>query len=272
MLLRPQQNFTIVRQITDHTDVTTYYVQSVIRDAYTDAILATLNLTDRGSQRFSKNWQVVADPSGQGREISIVTSVYTDSGYTTKSSDYGDEENSHFIEAKELHGRGGGGVDSATIRRIFRTELQRIKDDEDSKPKEKDRPESIKMPEMRWDEVLTAINGLKTALKPKEIPPTNFTPIVGALQALESAIQDKEVTPEADLTPILQKLDEEKENNELTRAEMIEILNDLISQIPKMIESIMQKTTFAIAPTTAKMTMPQKEEESVPFDINKLTA
>ncbi len=85
LVLQPQKSFTVVRQIANHLDSATYYVRAVIRNAYTDELIETLDLTSRGSQRFSKNWQVPADPSGEGFYISIVTSVYTDSGYTTKS-------------------------------------------------------------------------------------------------------------------------------------------------------------------------------------------
>ena len=80
LTLQPQASFTLVRQIANHTDSSTYYVRAVIRNAYTDELISTLDLTDRGSQRFSKNWQVPADPSGEGFYLSIVTSVYTDSG------------------------------------------------------------------------------------------------------------------------------------------------------------------------------------------------
>src|SRR3954451_7251835 len=95
--LKPQQWFTVVRQIANHLDADTNYVRAVIRNAYTDAIVATLDLDNKGGQRFTKNWRVPADPSGQGFYVSIVTSVYTDAGYTTKNENYGDEENTYFV-------------------------------------------------------------------------------------------------------------------------------------------------------------------------------
>src|SRR5947209_2026571 len=111
LILHPQNSFTVVRQIANHLDTDTNYVRAVIRNAYTDAIIDTLDLTDKGSQRFSKNWQVPADPSGQGFYISIVTSVYTDSGYTTKNPNYGDEENTYLVQDRvPLARHGGGGV------------------------------------------------------------------------------------------------------------------------------------------------------------------
>jgi hypothetical protein len=96
--LQPREQFTVVRQIEDHTDSTTYYVQAVIRNARTDALIATINLDDNGDRRFSKAWLVPADVSGRGFWISILTSVYTDSGYTTKSSNYGDKMDTYLIQ------------------------------------------------------------------------------------------------------------------------------------------------------------------------------
>ena len=96
MQLIPGRNFTVVRQIGNHTDAGTYYVRAVIRDAYSDAILDTLDLVDKTGQRFKKDWLVPVESSGLGKFISIVTSVYTDAGYTTKSDNYVDEENTYL--------------------------------------------------------------------------------------------------------------------------------------------------------------------------------
>lgn len=108
MILRPQTTFTIVRQIEDHTDPATYYVRAVIRNAYSDTIIATVNLNDKGSQRFTYNWTVPNDP-GNGLWVSIITSVYTDSGYTTKSPSYGDHANTYLVERLRISGGGGTG-------------------------------------------------------------------------------------------------------------------------------------------------------------------
>jgi hypothetical protein len=100
MQLHPREQFTITRQLNDPAIVTTFYVRAVIRNAKTDTVIDTVNLTDKTGQRFTKQWLVPADPSGQGFWISIVTSVYTDSGYTTKSTDYGDEACSYLVQER----------------------------------------------------------------------------------------------------------------------------------------------------------------------------
>jgi hypothetical protein len=266
MLLRPQRNFTIVRQIANHLDTTTYYVRAVIRDAYTDEILATLNLDDKGGQRFTKNWQVSPDPSGLGREISIVTSVYTDSGYTTKSENYGDEENSHLIEENIQRGGGGGGVDYYTLRKIIQEELDKL-------PKPEPFPD-IPTPQVnvRLDSVLSAISELKVALKPETPEKVDFAPLMRELYSLRQAISEKEVTPETDISPVLQKLMEKDDNDEMTRQELVILLNQLedklVRDLPEKIATMLNSTKFEIAPVTAEARAPEKKPEL--FDISKL--
>jgi len=97
MNLLPQKEFTVVRQISNHIDTNEYFVRAVIRYAYTDTLITNLDLDLKGDQRYSKNWQTPADVSGQGTWISIVTSVYTDSGHTTKSENYGDEVDTYLV-------------------------------------------------------------------------------------------------------------------------------------------------------------------------------
>lgn len=275
MILRPQKNFTIVRQIANHTDTGTYYVRAVIRNAYTDAIIATLNLDDKGGQRFTKNWQVPADPSGLGLEISIVTSVYTDSGYTTKSENYGDEENTHLIEEKGPIGGKGGGIDTATLRRIVKEELDKAK------------PEPIEIPEapkyeMRWNDVLEAIRGVESKIKPpKEV---DMTPVLGRIGNAIEAIQNKEVTPPTDIGPAIEQIQRLAEVTLQTLRQIVtivqstedEISNRVVEKIGqdvgKKIEEVVKTATFTIAPSTAKMNMePEVEEELPTIDITKLT-
>ena len=96
--INPASTFPICRQIANHTDTGTYYVRGVIKDAINDSVLATVDLDDKGSQYFRYNWKVVYDNvMARGRYITIVTSVYTDSGYTTKSENYGDEINTYLL-------------------------------------------------------------------------------------------------------------------------------------------------------------------------------
>lgn len=124
MQLHPRENFTITRQLQDPSLTSTFYVQAVIRNAKTDTILETINLTDKTGQRFTGLWKVPADASGQGFWISIITSVYTDSGYTTKSTDYGDEENTYLVQERYIfnpnYQHSGQDIDYSKIRKIVK--------------------------------------------------------------------------------------------------------------------------------------------------------
>lgn len=131
MQLHPQETFTIVRQIEDHTDTNTYYVRAVIRNAKTDAILSTVNLTDRGDRRFAYEYRVPADVSGQGFWIVILTTVYTDAAYTTKSENYGEKMDTYLVQDRynsNLGGGGGGGpdIDYKKIRKIVHEEVEKV--------------------------------------------------------------------------------------------------------------------------------------------------
>lgn len=111
--LQAGESFPIVRQLKDPTETGTNYVQAVIRNARTDIIIATVNLTDQGDQRFIGAWQVIDDPSGQGLYITIITKVYTDAGYTTLNNNYLIESNDYLIAQRWglQFGGGGGGSD-----------------------------------------------------------------------------------------------------------------------------------------------------------------
>jgi len=126
MQLSSGEQYTIVRKLADHTDASTFYVRAFVRNARTDELLATVDLVDRGDNRFSQVYQVPTDSVGLGLYISIETSVYTDSGYTTKSAKYGDEVVTVQIKDQRVGG-GGSGVDYKTIRRIIKEEVEKAR-------------------------------------------------------------------------------------------------------------------------------------------------
>lgn len=273
VVLQPQDYFTVVRQIANHLDVGTYYVRAVVRNAYTDDIIETLDLEDKGGQRFKRNWRVPADASGRGFYISIVTSVYTDSGYTTKSENYGDEEDTYLVQERVLTKMGGGssgasGPDAYAIRRIVREEIEKI-------PK----PEPVQIPEppvMRFDEVLTSLQRLETALQSVPKDKVDTSPIIASIEALRDVIEAKPVTPETDLSPIIEKLDTlAPELSEGVR-NLTTLLDNAQSRFSeesvREIARIFEETEFKIAPSTARMAPPQPKEEEEQFDITRLAA
>lgn len=268
VILQPQVAFPLVRQIANHLDSETYYVRAVVRNAQGTTI-DTVALTSQGDQRYQTSWQVPADPSGQGAYISIITSVYTDSGYTSKSPNYGDEENTYLIFDRVMPAmRGGGaGADSRTIRRIVEEEVAKIPT-----------PEKVTMPvipEVRFDSVLSAIEELKTALKPEKPEKVDFKPLIKAIESIRTDVKEKEVTPVTDLSPILAKLSEKEEEDDLTRQELIDLLNMLGSTLTKKIPDIvlggLAQSTFKMEAARASLDIPAVKREPVVFDLSKLS-
>ncbi len=223
--LNPSEQFPIVRGLTDHTDSATYYVRAVIRNAKTDAILATVNLADQGDgRRFLYTWQVVADSSGQGLWISITTSVYTDSGYTTKGT-YRDEFETYLVQDRVnpfLLGGGGGGADVnyEKIKKIVQEVIKGIPV-----------PKEVKVPKTDLSAVLEAIGGLREAVSAITIPipsPVDLSVVLSKIDQAIAAASDKSVGGEQ--TQLLSDLHDklaafvQENSNESQRKELDEAL------------------------------------------------
>lgn len=270
LTLQPQNYFTIVRQIPNWTDSSTNYVQAVIRNAFTDTIIATLNLTDKTGQRFKVDWQVPADPSGQGFYISIITSVYTDVGYTSKNPNYGDDENTYLVQERvRLNGLGGSGMDAFDVRRILKEELALIKP-------EKEEPE-VKEP-MQWDNVLSALANIRVLMTQNEANKPDYGPILEKLESISTAINDKEVTPPVDITPLLTRINENKDADMATAADLKEKIEMLLEAVAKIIpekfaqilSEVLDKKQFATSLVTHVITTGTGVEKKKVHDISKL--
>lgn len=134
MYLIPGTSHNITWSVQNLQDTATYYVKAVVRDLRTETILATLYLTDLGSNRFSKSWNVPQDPTGFGRLIEIEKTVYTDSAYTVPSEIYGRWLDQYMIfnlgnRMPSTGGYGGGGsnIDYNEIAKIIRREVDAAK-------------------------------------------------------------------------------------------------------------------------------------------------
>lgn len=280
LVLQPQNYFTIVRQIPNHLDLSTNYVQAVIRNAYTDAIIATVRLTDKGSQRFKYDWAVPADPSGQGFYVSIVTSVYTDSGYTTKNQNYGDDESTYLIQDRITVGRVGGangGLDGYDVRRIVKEELQAFRESEQVDESEPEEPPEPDEP-MRWDEILGAISTLQSYIEKCE-EGDDDAPILAKLDGVLQAIQEKEVTPVTDLAPLLAKMDDDEKEDDTEHSEVMDAISnistDLSEKAVKLMVETLDKKQFSTSLVTHLVTDEPKAppiEQKKPVDINKLSS
>lgn len=214
--LRPSEQFTIVRQLDDPFDTTTYYVRAVVRNLSDDSVLETINLTDNGSQRFSKAWSVVSDNTGDGRWISITTTVYTNSGYTTKSESYREQAETYLVQERfnpfkhrNLLG-GGADVDYKRIRKIFEEELKKLNIEQFTK----EMFQEIISPLVR--RVSTISQEIKDASEAtqsvaQEVKSIDFVAKMGEFKKElgDLVMQIKVPEPkEADLAPIAQRVDE----------------------------------------------------------------
>ena len=258
LILQHQASFTPVRQIPNHTDPTEYYVRAVIRYAYTDELITNLDLDLKGSQRYSKNWEVPADPSGQGYYISIITSVYTDSAHTTKSENYGDEANEYLVQERVLGSlKSGGGLDMRTTRRIIEESLEKIKFPEQEKisiPKQKEYDD-------KFNELTRGLSDIKTLIASIPTENVNLSPLMTRLNELSQEVKTKPVTKETDLKPM---------------SEIISKIRKELFDVEKKIEKVSKDTgeligdkhiTLNIQPIQTEI---KSQQEKKPFNINKL--
>ena len=128
--INPNQKFNFSRQLDNVGDSTTYYLQAVVRYNSNNSILATVNMTDKGSQRFIGSFTPPNDPGGNGYDISITTSVYTDSGYSQLSPTYSTVGTDYRVQlnfSPAFGYGGGGGIDLKILRRIIQEELEDLK-------------------------------------------------------------------------------------------------------------------------------------------------
>lgn len=215
--VEPGSKYVISRQIGNHQDSTTYYSRATIRNAKTDALIDRVSLVDRGDRRFSQQWDVPGDPTGLGIYFSIVTEVFTDSGFTTKGK-YQDEMDTIFVkEDRQSFGGGSGGtpIDYEKLAKIFTGILDlRV-------------PELVKIPgqeKVDLSDINFNLQDIKKAVSEIEIPEykdQDLSPLLegirdvvsqmksgfeNALKEIKKAVDDKEI-PEVDLNPVIERID-----------------------------------------------------------------
>ena len=234
--LDPREYFVICRQISDPKDTNTYYVQAIIRNAKTDVLLDTVNLTDKGNQRFTKEWQVPADPSGEGLYIVITTRVYTNSGYTTESALYSVNQEEFLVQKRynPVYGGGGGvSIDYKKVKNIVQKEIKRIPKTEFP---------SIKFPKQEKvdvDSILRAIYNIRIPEQEK----IDFSPVLKAIRNIYIPLPK-----EVDLRPLLSAIAEvqnklrdnekiSKESEKTLLEKITKQINDSFSIVNKKVES-----------------------------------
>src|SRR4051812_17898374 len=124
--ISPAEKFDIFYFLRNPNDLATYYVQAKIYDVRTGAVLTTVNLSAsvNNTHLFTASLQAPADSVGYGRNIVAIASLYTDAAFTTKSTDY-EEQEQYFLVRALLPLGGGGGVDYRVIRETIQEELEK---------------------------------------------------------------------------------------------------------------------------------------------------
>ena len=245
MILEPREYFAICRQLSDPTDTNTYYIRAVIRNAKTDDLLDTVDLDNQGDQRFRSEWQVPADPSGDGFYITITTTVYTDSGYTNKSSLYGIAEEELLVQKRynPVYGHGGGvGVDYKKMREIVRQELGIAPKEIDMNPIIKS-IKGIKIPkqkEINLANIVKEIGKIQQIIENIDIPKPEKLDLWPAIREIRNI---KIPEPERlDLSPVLEEI---KNIPEPEKVDFTPVLKELRKITEKLEESINQNKETA---------------------------
>ena len=252
MQLEPFEYFTVVRQIDDPLDVgTTYYPQAEIRNAQTDALLATLDLDSKGDGRYSKRWQVPADVSGLGFYITIITKTYTDSDHTTESSNYGRKEQTFLVKERVRSLGGNSGLTGRDVEAILRKVLGLGEKDiftvENEPVDLGDVVEALKsIPGLTADRVIEALPEEKEETEPE---PFDYQPIFDALtngnKEILDAISELDIPDYSNQFTVLLDLTKRIKGN-LDKAnidealKLIPELNKEIQKLPQMLTAIEQ--------------------------------
>ena len=209
--LNPSESFPIIRILVDNQDSNTYYVQAVVRDAVTDAILSTVNLANVGTRRFRTMWKVPYDNVyNTGRHIVITTTVYTDSGYTTRSENYYDEVQQYIIAQRwnpsliSVAGTnpepttpaGMSEEDHSKLEKLIRKVLE-----EEKKP---DKPVDVRP----LHNSIIAISKQINAIKIPEAKEPDMSGVENSIRAMVREIRSYEANQASEIMPIVKKLEE----------------------------------------------------------------
>lgn len=193
--ISPGENFDVFYFLRNPLDAATYYVRAKLYDVRTGELLDTvvLDQSSTNSRLFIKTVQAPPDPSGYGRNIVAIASVYTDSGFTSQSESYEEQEQYYLIKAVLPVFGGGGGVDYRTIREIVEEVVKA------NKPADPEPTEPIP-----YDALFGAIGALQREVNrvPKEIDLSSVSDALSAIQTAIGAIPTE--TKEPDLSGIEQ--------------------------------------------------------------------
>ena len=238
----PGEAFDVFYFIRNHTDATTYYVRAKIYDVRTGELLDTQTLAQSAtnSRLFIKTVTAQPDPTGYGRNIFAIATVYTDSGYTTKSDAYEEQEQYYLIKTViPFMGSGGGSIDlsqfGAVVERIIDTKLAPLM-----------ALEPLEIPPVPYDALFGAIGALQREVNriPKDMP--DSTPLMERIAVIERLVKALPAPEKLDLTPVAGRLEE-------IRTEIAETLSDLKKLLAQTSDTITGDNATSIKKLMAEL-------------------
>lgn len=248
--IQPQINYPISRLLPDLFDSVTYYVQAVVRNATTNAVLATIPLASQGNRIYASLWRTPADTSGQGLYITITSTAYTDAGFTMQSTKYAAASDTfmiydqfHLVQSlgMQINALASVDIDYKKIESLLRAVLKK----------------EIKIPTYEQIDHTKAIAGIYTHLlelktiagaikmpEPTEITPTDLSPVLAAFTGIHEHIEKRfdnmEKPDKVDLGPLSDQIGALDFNTPVTAA--IGIMERLIKGLESSVGSIPDHT------------------------------
>src|SRR4051812_13016005 len=99
--ISPGESFDLFYFLRNPLDSATYYPQAKVYDLRTCEVLLTtaLDRAATNTRLYIQTVQAPPDSSGIGRSIVAIATLYTDSGFTSKSNDYEEQEQYFLVKA-----------------------------------------------------------------------------------------------------------------------------------------------------------------------------
>ena len=272
--ISPGEPFDVFYFLRNHTDATQYYVQAKVHDVRTGELLATHSLTQSpvNARLFSKTIDSPPDPTGYGRNIVAIATVYTDTGFSVKSENYEEQEQYYLIKSQTPFVGGGGGIDARTARELFKEELKKALD---ALPK----PEKLQVPDAPDMSFVDALFGALGAITrevgriPKE--GADMKPVMDKLLALSEELKARPQFERTDLSSIaeavqsiLSAASELEKAMKLGNAQLVQaqtsalstLKSELVTEIGGKVEETIQGQEITL-PFAMKISNPNKQKQ-----------
>ena len=129
----------------------------------------------------------------------------------------------------------------------------------------------------KFNELTRGLSDIKTLVASLPAENVNLSPLMTRLNELSQELKTKPVTKETDLKPMIKllqdKMEDNKDDREINRKEMKDILSSLESNLSDVMEKklpeAMKEITFTVPPVKMSSQNIEKKEEA-PFNIKNL--